>query len=161
MKRLTCFQELGEMVQPAEDAIVVISNGLSISGEMVGVGGTKHTRDFLIRSLCDAGYPDVEIFSMDLKFSNRGYNFMSISLSSSKAAEAIIRNNPKFLGNKKMMIKPAIFQPKRNMSRPIGNVKIVKSVQNNRFKSQDFQPRLNPNATSFAPRYEGGKVWRK
>ena len=41
MKRIVCFQDVGEMVQPAEDSIVVISNGLSISGEMIGVGGTK------------------------------------------------------------------------------------------------------------------------
>jgi len=71
MKRLTCFQELGEIVQPAEDAIVVISNGLSISGEMVGVGGTKPTRSFIQRALTDLGFTDVEIFAMDLKFSNK------------------------------------------------------------------------------------------
>ena len=71
MKRLTCFQELGEIVQPAEDAIVIISNGLSISGEMVGVGGTKPTRQFLERALKEQGFPEVEIFSMDLKFSNK------------------------------------------------------------------------------------------
>ena len=71
MKRLTCFQELGEIVQPAEDAIVIISNGLSISGDMVGVGGTKPTRQFLERALKEQGFPEVEIFSMDLKFSNK------------------------------------------------------------------------------------------
>ena len=53
---------------------------------------------------------------------------MSVSLSSSKAAEAIIRRHPPFLGNKKIFIKPAIFQPKRNMSRPTGNAKIVKPL---------------------------------
>lgn len=71
MKRLTCFQELGEIVQPAEDAIVIISNGLSISGEMVGVGGTKPTRNFIQRALLESGLADIEIFSMDLKFSNK------------------------------------------------------------------------------------------
>lgn len=71
MKRVTCFQELGEIVQPAEDAIVVISNGLSISGEMVGVGGTKPTRKFIERALAESGFVDVQIFAMDLKFSNK------------------------------------------------------------------------------------------
>ena len=71
MKRLTCFQERGEIVQPAEDAIVTISNGISVSGQMVGVGGTKPTRDFIHRALTESGFSNVEIFAMDLKFSNK------------------------------------------------------------------------------------------
>ena len=85
---------------------------------------------------------------------------MSVSLSSSKAADAIIRRHPPFLGNKKIFIKPAIFQPKRNMSRPIGNAKIVKSLpQTGRFfapeQYQSMNPRLNPNARSFNPQASG------
>ena len=71
MKKFTCFQELGEVVQPAEDGIVIISNGVSISGEMVGVGGTKPIRMFILNVLQQAGFQNVEIFSMDLKFSNK------------------------------------------------------------------------------------------
>ena len=81
---------------------------------------------------------------------------MSVSLSSSKAAEAIIRRHPPFLGTKKIFIKPAIFQPKRNMSRPIGNAKIVKPLPNGRFPGQDqsyLNPRLNPHARTFNPRF--------
>lgn len=84
---------------------------------------------------------------------------MSVSLSSSKAAEAIIRRHPPFLGNKKIFIKPAIFQPKRNMSRPTGNAKIVKPLPNGRYAGQDqyhsLNPRLNPHARTFNPRAEG------
>ena len=124
MKQIICFQEPGEMVQPAEDSIVVISNGLSISGEMVGVGGNKHVRQFLIKLLHDLGLDNVTITSMDLKFSNKGYNFMSITLSSIDAVDQILAiSNPPLLGGKRVYIKPALFQPRRNMNRPVGKAK--------------------------------------
>ena len=125
MKQIICFQELGEMVQPAEDSIVVISNGLSVSGEMVGVGGNKHVRQFLRQLLSDLGYGEsVAITSMDLKFSNKGYNFMSITLSSVEAVDRILSiSHPPQLGGKRVYIKPALFQPRRNMSRPVGKAK--------------------------------------
>ena len=125
MKQIVCFQELGEMVQPAEDSIVVISNCLSVSGEMVGVGGNKSVRQFLMRLLDDLGFGNtVAITSMDLKFSNKGYNFMSITLSSVEAVDRILSiNNPPQLGGKRVYIKPALFQPRRNMSRPVGKAK--------------------------------------
>jgi hypothetical protein len=152
MKRVTCFQDLGEMVQPAEDAMVVISNGLSISGEMIGVGGTRSTRTYIQKLLIDLGFPEVEIYSMDLKFSGKGYNFMSVSLSSALAAEAIINYYPHQLGGKSVTIKPAIIQPKRNMSRPTGNAKAVKQLPSKQ-GSFSFRPNLNPDASSFKPRF--------
>ena len=126
MKQIICFQELGEMVQPAEDSIVVISNGLSVSGEMVGVGGNKHVRLFFRQLLNSLGFvgESVRITSMDLKFSKKGYNFMSITLSSVEAVDRILSiSHPPQLGGKRVYIKPALFQPRRNMSRPVGKAK--------------------------------------
>ena len=81
MKRIICFQEVGEMVQPAEDSIVVISNGISISGEMIGVGGTKQTRKYISRLLSDLGFMDVTITSIDLKFSNKVRRILNLHIS--------------------------------------------------------------------------------
>ena len=138
MKQIICFQELGEMVQPAEDSIVVISNGLSISGEMVGVGGNKFVRQFLMRLLEDLGFGDtVAITSMDLKFSNKGYNFMSITLSSVEAVDRILSiSHPPQLGGKRVYIKPALFQPRRNMSRPVGKAKTNQRTRHSNDKQQ-------------------------
>ena len=85
---------------------------------------------------------------------------MSVSLSNSKAAEAVIRRHPPFLGNKKVFIKPAIFQPKRNMSRPAGNAKIVKSMPTGRYGGQEQYHSLNPQALSFNPPPNGRYVKR-
>ena len=86
MKRLVCFQEVGEIVQPAEDAVIEVSNGLSICGEMVGVGGVKSTRTFM---------------SMELKFTGKGANFISVALSSSQAAQAIMQSTrPRWVARK-------------------------------------------------------------
>ena len=109
MKRLACFQELGEIVQPAEDAVIEVSNGLSICGEMVGVGGVKSTRKFIQRTLHECGFFHVEILSMELKFTAKGANFMSVALSSSQAAQAVIAKHPPTLKGKKIVVRPAIF----------------------------------------------------
>ena len=146
MKQIICFQELGEMVQPAEDSIVVISNGLSISGEMVGVGGNKFVRQFLMRLLEDLGFgvDSVAITSMDLKFSNKGYNFMSITLSSVEAVERIlsISHHPQ-LGGKRVYIKPALFQPRRNMSRPVGKAKTSQQRTHRHSNDKQSKPKNN------------------
>ena len=141
MKQIICFQEPGEMVQPSEEGIVVISNGLSISGEMVGVGGTKSVRNYVRKLLSGLEMSEVEITSMDLKFSNKGYNFMSVTLSTVESVEMILAiNNPPLLNGKRVFIKPALFQPRRNMNRPVGKTK-----PNNRTRPMIKQQKLRNN----------------
>ena len=76
-----------------------------------------------MRLLDELNYLDVNITSIDLKFSNKGYNFMSITLSSADAVSAILNVHPPMLNGKKVYIKPALFQPRRNLNRPVGNKK--------------------------------------
>ena len=91
-----------------------------------------------MRLLDELNYLDVNITSIDLKFSNKGYNFMSITLSSADAVSAILNVHPPMLNGKKVYIKPALFQPRRNLNRPVGNKKHDSKVR----LSLKYLPRL-------------------
>ena len=88
---------------------------------------------------------------------------MSITLSSSDAVNCILGVHPPLLNGKRVYIKPALFQPRRNMNRPIGNAKdsnynfsapqnrnYFKLGQNERANGNN----LNPNAKTFNPKFD-------
>ena len=100
-----------------------------------------------MRLLDELNYLDVNITSIDLKFSNKGYNFMSITLSSADAVAAILNVHPPMLNGKKVYIKPALFQPRRNLNRPVGNKKHDSKVSNATGKNTGI--RSSPDSNSW------------
>ena len=108
---------------------------------------SKQTRNYIMRLLDELNYLDVNITSIDLKFSNKGYNFMSITLSSADAVAAILNVHPPMLNGKKVYIKPALFQPRRNLNRPVGNKKHDSKVSNATGKNTGI--RSSPDSNSW------------
>ena len=85
---------------------------------------------------------------------------MSITLSSADAVNCILGVHPPLLNGKRVYIKPALFQPRRNMNRPIGNAKdsnynYLGGQSRNFYKNErNNVNNLNPNAKTFNPKFD-------